>query len=330
MPSFLIQAITEWAEFHHVEPLLVVLTSPVFLEKYGDAGQPTTSDKGLLLDLLAGTGDKARGLLTTRDAQVILKWLPEHEEALESGVRRHGREWALILQKSPGMFPEGAKRNHLYNKWKDMQKRRRPRAPPRSMRRPLSARIVEIRKNPRKRRVPEGEGSNSDDFAFHSSDGSNGADEEGDAAEDTNHVTEMPRVAAASAPYPVELKPCDWLPGHRGLFTTRDVEVDEVLSLYGGRMLDWEEYRELHERGEATHVFKVGKGRYLDGHPRFLYTNDASKLASMANEPPPGAKKNAHFKVYKGVVRLRAKKRIPKGEEVFAGYGGSYRRDYAR
>lgn len=129
-----------------------------------------------------------------------------------------------------------------------------------------------------------------------------------------------------------------------GLFAAEPIAAGDVISEYGGKLIDREEALRLRKQKKDTHLLTVrGTGNVLDGRVRGRYTKEWYRshhlLASFVNDPHgTGKKTNATVKLFeleKGHVYpngqttnvrafLVATRAIAQDEEIFFNYGTTY------
>lgn len=167
----------------------------------------------------------------------------------------------------------------------------------------------------------------------------------------------------SSAKFPIRIGPSAVVRGQNGLFVTTDVAPDKVILAM--RTADFPRFVVPHHcfdrayEGQPTIMAK--KERYIvdaneedddDNLPSLLDPTDMygnlvpaafqglaepSTAFFYANEPPPGARANAHFDLVADpngapgdtLIRLVTTRHLEANDEVLWYYGASYRRDYA-
>lgn len=107
----------------------------------------------------------------------------------------------------------------------------------------------------------------------------------------------------------------------KGLFTKKAIAKGSKIAEYTGTITKWKEVE--HQDGSNPYIFYVNKNHVIDANNHkdsvARYANDARGLTRVT-----GITNNAEF-VEEGVrVFLVAKKEIPKGAEIFVGYGKEY------
>lgn len=107
----------------------------------------------------------------------------------------------------------------------------------------------------------------------------------------------------------------------KGLFTKKAIAKGTKIAEYTGTITKWKEVE--HHDGANPYIFYVNKNHVIDANTHkdsvARYANDARGLVKIK-----GLVNNAEF-VEEGVrVFLVAKKDIPKGAEIFVGYGKEY------
>jgi SET domain-containing protein len=127
-----------------------------------------------------------------------------------------------------------------------------------------------------------------------------------------------------------------------GLFAMRDIRKGEVVTEYGGEVVDIKRAKELMAAGEDTHLLTVvSQHEALDGRVRpeagftleYYYRNDL--MGSFANSTDkPNVKyverSRSHGRVHpygaaaSKCMVLRATRDIRAGEEIYSNYGKGY------
>lgn len=107
----------------------------------------------------------------------------------------------------------------------------------------------------------------------------------------------------------------------KGLFTKKAIAKGSKIVEYTGTITKWKDVE--HNDGANPYIFYVNKNHVIDANNHkdsvARYANDARGLVKIK-----GLVNNAEF-VEEGVrVFLVAKKDIPKGSEIFVGYGKEY------
>jgi hypothetical protein len=106
-----------------------------------------------------------------------------------------------------------------------------------------------------------------------------------------------------------------------GLFTSIDIEKDEIISKFIGEILSDSEAESRAESGDDDYFMNLPSGEILDckkTHCFAKYANDAEGI-------PSNFKNNSFISMDDdGNVVLVAKRDISVGEEIFVGYGKNY------
>jgi SET domain-containing protein len=106
-----------------------------------------------------------------------------------------------------------------------------------------------------------------------------------------------------------------------GLFTSIDIEKDEIISKFIGEIISEEESKKRAESGDDDYFMNLPSGEILD----CKRTKCFAKYANDAEGLPTKFKNNAIISMDdEDNVVLVAKRDIDSNEEIFVGYGKNY------
>ena len=107
----------------------------------------------------------------------------------------------------------------------------------------------------------------------------------------------------------------------KGLYTSIDIEKDEIISKFVGEILSDSEADRRAKDGDDDYFMNLPSGEILD----CKLTDCFAKYANDAEGIPSGFKNNAFISMDDDDnVVLVAKRDISAGEEIFVGYGKNY------
>lgn len=112
------------------------------------------------------------------------------------------------------------------------------------------------------------------------------------------------------------------LPGAgKGLFTSVVIFKGDRIVEYKGRKRDWQEAKK--EDGYNGYLLRLSRSTALDALPYKKafgrYANDAAGHFRI-----PGLRNNAEYLIYGDRCFIEATRTIPKGAEIFVGYGKEF------